>query len=70
MRAGAYRLFEIVAWPALAWCVLELPLRAVTGAAEGLPLAALTGACAAGTITASRWRGRALAAAEANVSSR
>ncbi len=61
MRAGAYRLFEIVAWPALAWCALELPLRAATGAAPGMTMAAITGACAAATIVACRWRSRALA---------
>lgn len=60
MRAGAYRLFEIAAWPAVAWCALELPLRAAAGAVPGMTMAAVTGACAAATIVACRWRSRAL----------
>ncbi|MBE7518580.1 MAG: hypothetical protein HS107_04980 [Thermoflexaceae bacterium] len=70
MRAGVYQLFEIVAWPALAWCMLELPLRAVSGVSTGIMATAVTGGCALGTVVACRWRGHALAAAEANVSSR
>lgn len=60
MRHGAYFIFELLAWPALAWCGVELALRAAAGAGGGAGAAALTGACAAGTIVACRWRNRTL----------
>jgi hypothetical protein len=60
MRHGAYFIFELFAWPALAWCGVELALRAAAGAGGGAGAAALTGACAAGTIVACRWRNRTL----------
>jgi len=62
MRHGAYFVFELLAWPALVWCGAELALRAAAGAGGGAGAAALTGACAAGTIVACRWRNRALEA--------
>ncbi|MCE7927303.1 MAG: hypothetical protein HUU14_07695 [Dehalococcoidia bacterium] len=61
MRVGAYHLFELVAWPALAWCALELPLRAASGAAAGTMVTAVTLGCAVATVVACRWRKRALA---------
>ncbi len=63
MRIEAYRLFEIVAWPAAAWCAIELLLRGATGEAAGMSMTAITGACAALTIVACRARNRSLEAA-------
>jgi len=60
MRAGAYHLFEVVSWPAAAWCGVEILLRATSGAHDGSMAAAFTGACACATIGACRWRGRTL----------
>ena len=65
MRIGAYRLLEIVAWPALAWCGIEVVLRLATRAPGGLAATALTGAMAALTIAACRLRAAQLAAARA-----
>lgn len=58
MRAGAYFLFEIVAWPAAIWCGMELVLRVAMGETAGIDSAGLTGACAALTIVSVRWRSR------------
>lgn len=63
MRARAYFLFELVAWPAAVWCGAELVLRAATGETGGIGGAGLTGMCAALTIVAARWRSRELALA-------
>jgi hypothetical protein len=65
MRATAYSLFELVAWPAAAWCALEVVLRGSTGGFDGMAMTSVTGACAALTIVASRWRARQLAGARA-----
>ncbi|HML98048.1 MAG TPA: hypothetical protein PKD75_06170 [Tepidiformaceae bacterium] len=62
MRPRAYFLFELVAWPAALWCGTELVLRVATGDTGGLGSAGLTGACAALTIVAARWRSRQLTA--------
>lgn len=56
MRRGAYRAFEIVAWPAAAWCALELALRTVSGAHDGTAATLVLGAMAAATIAACRIR--------------
>jgi|GEM_PF-4172953 len=60
MRKTAYSLFELVAWPAAAWSVVETVLRSATGAIDGLAAAAATGALATGTIVACRLRLSAL----------
>ncbi len=60
MRLRAYFLFELVAWPAALWSGTEVVLRVATGATGGLGSAGLTGACAALTIAAARWRSRQL----------
>lgn len=61
MRNNAYWLFALVAWPAAAWGVIELALRAATGTAEGMLDTAAVTACAFTTIAAARMRRRALA---------
>ncbi len=61
MRVRGYRLFELLAWPAVVWCALEVGIRTGTGTWEGLPATLLLGACAAGTITAGRMRQAAIA---------
>jgi hypothetical protein len=61
MRRSTYSLFEIVAWPAAVWCAIELALRAGTTTFDGAGMTAVTGALAAMTIVACRWRGRQLA---------
>ena len=63
MRSQAYLLFEIVAWPALAWCGAEVALRMAAGAFEGLASTAITGAMAGLTIAACRLRTAQLTAA-------
>ncbi len=60
MRIQAYRLFEIVAWPAAVWCAIELLLRGMTGETADMSMTAITGACAALTIVACRARNRSL----------
>lgn len=65
MRLQAYRVFEIVAWPAAVWCGLELVLRTVTANYQGISITAITGLCAALTIAAGRLRSRQLATASA-----
>ena len=60
MRLTAYSLFEIVAWPAAVWCVLELALRAGTRTYDGAAATAATGALAALTIVACRMRSHQL----------
>lgn len=65
MRIQAYRLFEIVAWPALAWCVIEVGLRLTTVQLAGIAPTAVTGACAGLTIVASRARTKDLAGPQA-----
>jgi hypothetical protein len=69
VRVGAYRLFEIVAWPAAAWGAVEVALRAAMGE-PGIGGALLTCVCAAGMIAASRARTRQLAVARVNHSGR
>ena len=54
MRSQAYLLFEIVAWPALAWCGAEVALRMAAGAFDGLASTAITGAMAHGSTRGSR----------------
>lgn len=65
MRIHAYRLFEIVAWPAAVWCAVELALRVATGELAGITATLLTGSCAALTIVAARARSRDIAAPQA-----
>ncbi|MGE3074002.1 MAG: hypothetical protein AB7N24_12155 [Dehalococcoidia bacterium] len=60
MRPGTYHLFEIVAWPAAAWCGLELVLRTATGTFDGIAATATTGIFAGLTIVACRLRTTAL----------
>lgn len=62
MRAGAYGLFEIVAWPAAVWCAVEVSLRTAVGAFDGFVMTAAVGSLAASTILACRLRARQLAA--------
>jgi len=66
MRIGAYQLFEIVSWPALVWCAIELSIRTVTFTPDGMAGTALLGSMAAACIVASRWRSRQLAVASAH----
>jgi len=65
MRIQAYRLFEIVAWPAAVWCAVEVALRLATGELAGVTATLLTGACAALTIVASRARSKDIATPQA-----
>jgi hypothetical protein len=62
MRIQAYRLFAIVAWPAVVWCAIETAVRLATGAYAGMGMTALTGACAALTVVAVRARTQQLSA--------
>ncbi|MEO8538792.1 MAG: hypothetical protein ABI577_03560 [bacterium] len=66
MRIQAYRLFEIVAWPAAVWCGIELALRVSTASFEGISMTAITGACALLTIAGTRIRTRQLATQRAS----
>lgn len=61
MRDHAYRVFEIVAWPAAVWCAFELVLRVSASDFEGISATAITGACAVLTIAGARIRSRQLA---------
>lgn len=63
MRNRSYALFEILAWPALAWCAIEVGVRLAAGASSGLAMTVATGAAAGATVIASRWRRRGLVAA-------
>jgi hypothetical protein len=63
MRPKAYHLFEIVAWPAAVWCAIEIGLRAATASYDGAAMTAATGALAAMTVVACRWRSAQLAPA-------
>ena len=65
MRIHAYRLFEIVAWPAVVWCTIEVALRLATGELSGIPVTLLTGMCAALTVVAARARTKHIAAPQA-----
>ena len=65
MRTRAYRLFEIVAWPALVWCALEVALRVATGQLAGIAPTMLTGICAGLTVVAARARSRDIALPQA-----
>jgi hypothetical protein len=56
MRDHAYRLFEIVAWPAACWGIAELALRMASGFSAGWAPLVITTACAATTIVVSRRR--------------
>lgn len=60
MRATAYGLMEIVAWPAVAWGIVELGLRLVAREAGGAMFTAQLTSCAVGTVVACRWRRREL----------
>ncbi|MBI5948889.1 MAG: hypothetical protein HY875_12195 [Chloroflexi bacterium] len=63
MRNEAYRVFEIVAWPAAVAGALQTALLLATTSTGGLAEALLVASCATGTITACRLRRAALAAA-------
>lgn len=63
MRDRLYALFEIVAWPALGWCVVEVGVRLATGALSGGAMTVATGMAACATVVASRLRRHALVAA-------
>lgn len=65
MRTHAYRLFEIVAWPALVWCALEVALRVATGQLEGIAPTMLTGISAGLTVVAARARSTDIALPQA-----
>ena len=56
MKREAYRVFEIVAWPAAAWCGLEIVLRTASGTHDGTAATVVLGAMAAATIAACRIR--------------
>lgn len=60
MRERGYWLFELVAWPAAAWCGIEAAIRVGAGATDGLAATVLLGLCAAGTVVAARTRQAAL----------
>ena len=62
MRDRTYRLIEIVAWPAAAWGVVELLLRAMSGYSAGASDTALVMACASLSIFLARTRRRMLTA--------
>lgn len=61
MRARGYGVFELLAWPALAWGTIELGLRLAVGERDGLADALLVVSMAAGTIVFARLRRRQLA---------
>ena len=61
MRREAYRLFEIVSWPAAVWCGAECGLRMALGTPASAAAPALLGVMALGTIWACRARTRQLA---------
>ncbi len=63
MRAHAYSLFALVAWPAAVWGAIETVLRLASGYGDGLAESVALTACAAATITGCAWRKRALAEA-------
>ena len=65
MRVRTYGVFAIVAWPAFAWGVCEIGLRALSGQASGIPATAFLTASAAACILGSHLRTRQLQAAEA-----
>lgn len=65
MRTQTYRLFELVAWPAAAWCGVEMMLRAASTNFDGFAMTAATGALAALTVAACRWRAKELERAPA-----
>jgi len=60
MRANAYHLFEIVAWPAVVWCGIELLLRSATSNFDGAATTAATGALAGLTVASCRIRANSL----------
>ncbi len=64
MRTEAYRVFEIVAWPAAVAAALQVILLLATTSTGGLAEALLVASCATGTITACRLRRAALDAAQ------
>jgi len=49
-------MFEIVAWPAAAWCAIELAMRAATGEFAGSGATLVSGVMAALMITGCRLR--------------
>jgi hypothetical protein len=63
VRAHAYDLFELVAWPAVAWGGIEAVLRFATGYNTGLADSLLIAAAGVATVTACRMRRTALALA-------
>lgn len=54
MKAQGYRVFEIVAWPAVVWCPVEAVLRGIQGDARGAAWATLLAGMAAGMIAGGR----------------
>jgi hypothetical protein len=65
MRRTCYRAFELLAWPAAAWCLLEACLRLALGDPRAAGSALALAACAAATIAASRLRRQSLRSAGA-----
>lgn len=62
MRITAYHLFEIVAWPALIWCSVEVAIRIAASEPDGLGMTLLTGGCAALTVVGARIRTKQISA--------
>lgn len=60
MRTHTYELFELVAWPAVAWGGIELALRFATGYSTGLLDSLLITSAGVATVTACRMRRAAL----------
>jgi len=56
VRVEAYRVFEIVAWPAAAWCAIELAMRAATAEFAGSGATLVSGVMAALMIAGCRLR--------------
>jgi hypothetical protein len=60
MKHTAYGLFELVAWPAVAWGAIEIALRFGAGYGAGLPNSLLITSAGVATVTACRLRRAAL----------
>lgn len=56
MRTEVYRVFEIVAWPALVWCALELGLRGAVRDFDGAAATTFLGVLASLTVLGCRLR--------------
>lgn len=54
MKTQGYRLFEVVAWPAAAWCPLEAVIRGAQGDGRGAAWATLLAAMAVAMIAGTR----------------